>query len=218
MKQHPTGFWFPDADVHMWDSLRPDGSYQRDNYEAARPFITNWSCAVDAGSHCGTWTRWMARDFGHVLAFEPAPDTYEALLANIEHFGMSNVESYNVALGHRRSKVALVLDAKHQQLQNTGARHISLDRDADRTVRVETLDSFELDTLGFLKADVEGSELFVLQGAEKTINRCKPVILHENKRLWMKFGIAADGPQTWLEQHGYRFAVKAGCDAVWVPR
>ncbi len=38
-------------------------------------------------------------------------------------------------------------------------------------VEAKTLDSFNLDNIGFLKLDVEGAELEVLQGAVKTLAR-----------------------------------------------
>jgi len=208
---------FPDADQFMFKELRDDGNYQRDHYDAARTFVSNWACAVDGGAHVGVWSRLMATDFKTVYAFEPAPDTFEALTTNLSSFGCRNVETYQVALGHRRIKVGLTMDEKHVKLANTGARHLSLDNSVERTVRVETLDSFALPTLGFLKLDVEGSELFALQGADETVMRCRPVILFEDKNLWKRFKLTRDAPQGWLRQHRYRPMLRVGCDEIWVP-
>jgi FkbM family methyltransferase len=47
------------------------------------------------------------------------------------------------------------------------------------TVDVATLDSFHLDEVGFIKADVEGHELPVLRGATETLRRWRPTILTE---------------------------------------
>ncbi len=45
-------------------------------------------------------------------------------------------------------------------------------------VEVQTLDQHDL-SIFFLKIDVEGSELSVLRGATKTVERCRPIILVE---------------------------------------
>ena len=46
-------------------------------------------------------------------------------------------------------------------------------------VVTEKLDYFELDNISLIKIDAEGSEAKVLEGAEETINKCKPIILIE---------------------------------------
>ena len=47
-------------------------------------------------------------------------------------------------------------------------------------VPCQTLDSFEIGNIGFIKIDVEGHELSVLRGGQKTISRSKPNILLES--------------------------------------
>ena len=51
-------------------------------------------------------------------------------------------------------------------------------------VSVITIDSLGLDRLDLIKIDAEGMEMEVLQGAEQTIGRCRPVIYAE----WLKVG------------------------------
>jgi FkbM family methyltransferase len=47
------------------------------------------------------------------------------------------------------------------------------------TVPVRRLDDYNLDSVGFIKIDVEGHELSVLRGGLATLQRCLPVILIE---------------------------------------
>jgi hypothetical protein len=49
----------------------------------------------------------------------------------------------------------------------------------EETVDIQSLDSFQLKNVDFIKVDVEGFEADVLEGAEETIKRCKPLILVE---------------------------------------
>ena len=48
-------------------------------------------------------------------------------------------------------------------------------------VPMRTLDSFGLQNVDYIKLDVEGFELFVLEGARETLLRCRPVVTVEQK-------------------------------------
>src|SRR4029077_10370857 len=62
-----------------------------------------------------------------------------------------------------------------------------------------TIDSLELAKLKLIKIDVDGHELQVLKGAEKTITRCSPIIYIENEIAEKREAMVA-----WLIDHGYR--------------
>ena len=47
-------------------------------------------------------------------------------------------------------------------------------------VQTRTLDSFDLAECQFIKIDVEGHELEVLNGAKETLARCRPTVLVES--------------------------------------
>jgi hypothetical protein len=66
----------------------------------------------------------------------------------------------------------------------------------EEEIEIRTLDSLELNDVGFIKMDVEDNELHVLLGSEKTLQRCNyPKILFEcndtikNKDLFDYFSI-----------------------------
>ena len=44
------------------------------------------------------------------------------------------------------------------------------------TIQVKTLDSYNFKNVDIIKMDVEGYELFALEGARETIERCLPVV------------------------------------------
>jgi hypothetical protein len=70
-----------------------------------------------------------------------------------------------------------------------------------RTVRVARLDDFEFDGVSFVKIDVEGHELGVLEGAAETIRRHHPVILMEIEQRHATRPIAE--VFDWLAAAGY---------------
>lgn len=207
------GWAFPDADEFMATEMKEDGTYQASHLRLAEGYVTDWTCAVDGGAHVGTWSRLMSARFTRVIAIEPSPDTFEALKVNMAAFGCVNVELQNVALGAVPGVVSMGLDARAESLKNTGGRYV---RDGGTIPRI-TLDSLKLQTCGFLKLDIEGSEPLAIMGARATLAKCHPIILYENKAHWRRYGFKANAMETVLAQAGYRHLCRAGLDAVWGP-
>jgi hypothetical protein len=61
-----------------------------------------------------------------------------------------------------------------------------------------TLDAMNLSRVDLIKIDVEGMEVEVLQGAQRTIESCHPVILVEIIKS------NSDLLRGWLEERGYK--------------
>ncbi len=207
------GWQFPDADEQMARELTEAGTYQAGNLDMALRFVTNWTAALDGGAHVGTWTKPLAARFGRVLAVEPAPDTFEALEANVAAFGLTNVDTLNAALGAVPGSVSMRLDSIHEAAKNTGARFVG----GPGAIPQVTIDSMSIQTLGLLKLDVEGAEPLALLGARATIERCRPVIIYENKGLWSRFGLKPDAVTTLLSKAGYRRLASVVRDDIWGP-
>lgn len=210
------GWAYPDADDFMSHEMKADGTYQIGHLKIALGFVTDRRCAVDGGAHVGTWSKVMAGLFDRVLAFEPSPDTAEALRANMDAFGCRNVQVIEAAVGDLVSQVSMApLDPRAADMKNTGARYI--DTSGGR-IPMMTIDALELDALGFLKLDIEGAEPLALQGASDTLRRCRPIVLFENKGFCRRFGFKKTGPADVLTLLGYRQLATAGCDLIWGPR
>lgn len=213
------GWAFPDADEFMVGQMKADGTYQATHLQRALAHVTDFSCAVDGGAHVGTWSKLLALRFQKVLAFEPSPDTYEALVANMAAFACANVEARNEALGAVPGFIEMILDGRGADLKNTGARYVrDVPHGRRRTsIRRLVLDELHLPTLGFLKMDVEGSEPMILMGARLTLARCKPIVLFENKGLCRRYGLKPTACQDFLTKQGYRELEAVGCDRIWGP-
>jgi len=208
------GWMFPEADEFMASEIQPDGRYQAKHLDAALAYVTDWRLAIDGGAHVGTWSRTLSQRFDKVLAFEPSIDTYDALFANMMAFGCENVGTSQCALGATIGRVHMApLDPKAEAMKNTGARFIGEGGSIPRL----TIDSFKLPALGFLKLDVEGSEMDALKGAERTLKACRPIVLFEDKGFWRRYGYVKEAPQQFLTSIGYRQLTKVGTDAIWGP-
>lgn len=173
------GIWLPDGDDHfpkmLKDSPRVAGlpTYQLKKYKAVLEHVPTRNFAVDIGGHVGLWSRVMALDFNLVWAFEPLPVHRECFMRNT--MASKNIELFPYALSDRAERINIYMPA-----DNTGHAHAS--DEPGTLVHAVTLDSVEFPyRIDFLKIDVEGFELFVVNGGEITIRDHKPVIIVEQK-------------------------------------
>lgn len=199
----------PAADSYFAQLMKPEG-WDIDHLEAALPFVKQWRCAVDGGAHVGTWSRYLAARFARVLAFEPAPDTYECLERNT--FGLENVARIKAALGAERAAGSIVDDTTRPG--NTGARYVQPQRGA--SIEIVRLDDFGLQDLDLLKLDVEGFEAFALAGAAATLERCRPVVIVEEKQFGGRYGLEPGTALKLLGELGAREAARVKNDRIFV--
>lgn len=130
-------------------------------------------CAVDVGACYGTHTVWFSQicGFKEVHAFEPAPDNFELLIQNALQY--EGVHLYNVALGAEAGFVT----TRRINDRNRGMTQIIPASQSDTPIAA--LDSYNLQNVRLIKIDVEGAEMEVLEGAQDTIDRCRPLMYIE---------------------------------------
>jgi len=109
------------------------------------------------------------------VAFEPQRIIYQQLCANIFLNKLSNVFTHQLAIGREVGIVSLTpID------YSTGAPgEVRIHGNSGEAVQCVPLDSFELTNVSLIKMDVERYEPFVFDGARKTIEQNRPVILFE---------------------------------------
>jgi len=156
---------------------------------------------VDVGAHTGLMSIFAARNGAkQVFAFEPNPQTYQTLLANIAHNTITSITPIPFALGEQRQTVSLKL---HEH--STGATRIAESPDEADVVGIamDTLDSQAKRHAirpNIILVDVEDYEAAVLAGAENTIAAHKPDIIAE----YTPFDMQKSRPLlTLLDSHGY---------------
>jgi FkbM family methyltransferase len=145
-----------------------------------RRIVAPQSTFVDVGANIGTYTVFAAATVGpkgKVVAIEPHPLIFEYLQRNVRGNHLQNVLAVEVAVGALRKTAAM----KYSK-QNPGETHVASQYDAQATeVPMARLDDVLADLgigkVDYLKIDVEGYELYVLQGATHTIAASPNVII-----------------------------------------
>lgn len=173
--------YFADDDP-IGKSLHLYGEWAQNEIDVLSRFIGKGSVVIDVGAHIGSHTLAFSRLVGRtglVLAFEPQPTIYKILQANVDRNLLSNVEVYNVGVSNRVGKMYLP-DIDYGGHSNLGGVSLSsVGDELSGAVDVKPLDDLNLDRIDLLKADVEGMEAYVVEGARSLIAKHGPVVFLE---------------------------------------
>ncbi len=170
-------------DTYIGRSLDLYGEYSEGEVDLFRQTLQPGSIVIEAGANMGAHTLTLARlvtRSGVVIAFEPQRILFQTLCANLALNSVPNVYAFQQALGAEAGAV-FVPSLDYTKDNNFGGLALGSYQSGER-VPVSTLDDFNFPGCHFLKVDVEGMELAVLQGASKLIGRFRPVIYIENDR------------------------------------
>ena len=136
--------------------------------------------AVDAGANRGVYAYWIAQRATHVYAFEPSPGPSGYL----RRARVPNITVFDVALSNTPGEGVLHVPAVDGEASL--GDHVDREGATPVPVKLACLDDFALADVGFVKIDVEGHELQVLQGGADTIRRCRPVLFVEIEQRYQR--------------------------------
>lgn len=161
--------------------------------------------SIDAGANVGTWTWSMARYSKEVHAFEPNPKNLSKLRRNLRN--LKNVTIHGVALADREGEAILRIPrgSKGHSNQRASLSKVAVGDDqvfSSLAVEQKRLDDLGLRNVGFVKIDVEGFELTLLEGARETIARDHPNLLIEIEEA--QTNIPIDESVRFVVDLGYR--------------
>jgi FkbM family methyltransferase len=172
-------------DQYIGKSIINYGEFSQLEVNLFEQICVSGDVVIEVGANIGTHTQVLSKlvgDQGKVLAFEPQRIVYQTLCANIALNSITNVNTYQMALGKNQETIYIPpIDYKKEG--NFGG--ISIDGyTKGEPVRKEKLDSFEeqLDRVKLLKIDVEGMESEVINGAINIIKKFQPILYVENDR------------------------------------
>lgn len=146
------------------------------------------SFAIDVGAHYGEYTKFITSTgfFGHVVSFEPNPESYLALLNQVSSTNNCELQAVNAALSDKSGMLDLFCDADTAtaSLLPFNSNYIGHGQVITHTVPVVTLDEYldkhsSFGRLQLLKIDTQGNDLAVIKGGGNTIATHRPIIQTE---------------------------------------
>jgi FkbM family methyltransferase len=182
-------------------------------------FVQRGDIVLDVGANFGAHTillSHLAGKKGRIVAFEPVPESFDALQENVHHRSrFSNISIFQLAVGNPASpndavlirvpgddfgQASLAIQTAGSWAQELDIREYSVSitsLDADRTVQ-------QLPRVDFVKIDVEGGELNVLKGAARMLSKHRPLLYCEVYDKWAaSFGYTPVDLVTFVRSLGY---------------
>ncbi len=185
-------------DHYIGRALELYGEYSQSEADLLRRVLKPGDVVIEAGANIGGLTVAIADIVGpqgFVYAYEPQPE-YQAMLAkNVR--ARPRVFPIDLALGERQTREHIELQPI--PLDVTHAPGWPIVGANSLRCGLLSIDYFEWDRVTLIKLDCDGPEHDILKGAEKTIERYRPL-------LYVEYDKPAAYPDMipWIQARGYR--------------
>jgi FkbM family methyltransferase len=205
--------WVSTSD-ELLKSLFMTGCFEPNEFLFLDRLLRPGMTVVDVGANLGLYTLFAAGKVGKkgtVLSLEPSTREFQKLRANVDLNQLTQVRLLQMgASNHPREADMLIADEVRSGHNTLGAFCYDTKLDRKETVSLERLDeivrSQAISCVDVLKIDIEGGELFALQGGAQTLNTFRPILLLEFSDPSAK-AQGSSSAQVWnfLSGLGYRF-------------
>ena len=171
------------TDDYIYKQAITHGTNEPHFIELAMLLLKSDSVAIDVGANIGTHTLIMSNILtsGHVYSFEPQSLIFSILQNNVLMNRRENISAYRFAVTYRNNDVLTMQPLKlGLSKNNTGITQLNTNSSISGDyVLTRSLDSFCFTKVDFIKIDVQGAELFVLNGAKNLITEFRPYLFVE---------------------------------------
>tara|TARA_R100000951_G_scaffold29825_1_gene25757 strand:- start:1894 stop:2613 length:720 start_codon:yes stop_codon:yes gene_type:complete len=162
-------------------------------------YIQPNTLTIDIGGNSGYQTYFHA-NYNNVVTYEPVPELFNVLKENLK--GLEDkVTLINKAVSQKSSQITLHVDVN--RLSMTSGVPLVESKPID--VQSVALDDEDYQNVGFIKVDVEGFELDVLEGAKNTIEKWRPTMMVEVYQPWCdQIGFSSESIFEFFIEKDYR--------------
>jgi FkbM family methyltransferase len=162
---------------------------------------------IHAGGNMGIYALEFAKEAKNVYVFEPADENFSALALNCAM--KTNIFLYKAALGNDHKTINVVNETADKQC---GAWKVK----GSGNIPTLRIDDLNLDDISIIHLDIEGYELFAIQGAENTIKRCEPLLSFEVLNHNVDFEYTQTELFDYVMSLGYKSSLRVGNEILFV--
>lgn len=211
-RSHGISMFVDAVDLHATPyALLGFGSYENDETAFLKSVFRDGDVFLDIGANLGWYSLVLGKQCpgAHIFAFEPIPSTVSVLERNIRLNGLENVEAVAMGMFNKDDELNFIFVEDVSGATSLKMAGQTRGRAPAQEVlcKTTTLDTFCTSRdlrPSLVKIDVEGAELMVVQGGEKTLEGT-PIILVELLRKWSReFGYHPNDVFTYLAKYGYQ--------------
>ena len=188
-------------EIYIGSVFKQGGYWDENNLLTLSRYINPNRNILEIGGHCGTSSVFYSSLLNidkKVFVYEPQLNMYNVLVHNINQNHLYNkiipynsgvfcYEGYgkmnNIDLDGGGGLVAKRYNEENHLGCNFGG--IGLGEDGE-IIKLTTIDNMNLNDIGFIHCDAQGSENFIFSNGIKTITRYRPLILYENNEKYDK--------------------------------
>lgn len=190
-------YYYPSGVDHSYNIIKNDWLNScRDKYFK---YVKNKNVMITCGAHIGMYTRFYAKEFNRVYAFEPHPFHFFCLVNNVWTDKVVKIQS---AVGNENKLVNFFT-------AGVPGLTYSVDKNNfyDAYIPMIKIDDLNLPECDLIQMDIENYEFEALKGAAETIKRCSPVIIMENGHI--------QEIVEFLEPLNYKIVDTTSYDTIW---
>lgn len=165
------------------------GAYDLDMHSVIDSKVKTGMTCFDIGANLGEVALHLASKVGpsgKVYAFEPVKGVYERLTLHVKHNNVNQiVETHQIALSNRSgiAEIGFADSLEDNQglgsLVNQSNKHVTLHAEVLTMTIDEFVEQHRIRQIHFMKMDVQGAEMFILEGGKYTFSTLSPDLLLE---------------------------------------
>jgi FkbM family methyltransferase len=142
---------------------------------------------IHVGAHYGEEIQeYVDNGIQNITVFEPLSDNFNTLSERLQKVN-ADIQGYQVALGSKKGTATMYLSSNDAQSSSILKPKEHLEHHPDvsfggtEEVEVDTLDAFDIGESNFINIDVQGYELEVFKGSQKTLEQIDYVYCEVNR-------------------------------------
>lgn len=205
--QQPNGLWCPNTGQTCYDWTMAEIYVPKTLMDARKQFNKPVHNVIHAGGNMGIYALEFAKEAKNVYVFEPTDENFSALSLNCAR--TTNIFLYKAALGNSNTPIDMVNETEDKQC---GAWRVK----GSGNIPTLKIDDLGLDDVSIIHLDIEGFELYAIQGAEKTIRKCQPLLSFEVLSHNTKYNYSAGELMNYVTSLGYQSSMRIGNEIMFI--